>query len=99
MAGMQSTDLQQYLTPLLSLQPEEYMSLAAGVALLIFGRRLYWLAVGGLEALLAVLLVTQLGQDVDPQLRWIIAGVAGIGGALFALAAPKMALFPKTNLK
>lgn len=84
--------MESYLDPLMNLDAEQYAALGAGLALLIFGRRLYWLAVGGLGAVLAVLLADQLGQGLDPQLRLIIAGVAGIAGALFALAAQKTAL-------
>lgn len=84
--------MQSYLDPLLSLTPEQYAALGAGLALLVFGRRLYWLAVGSLGAVLAVLLAGQLGQGLEPEARLIVAAVAGIAGALFALAAQKMAL-------
>lgn len=84
--------MQTYLDPFLNLSSEQYTTLVAGVALLILGRRLYWLAVGCLGAGLAVGLAAQLGQSLDPQLRWLIIAVAALAGALFALAAQKMAL-------
>ena len=79
--------MQSYLDPLSSLGPEEILLLVAGLALLIFGKRLYWLAVGALGASLAVALATLLSQTLDPELRLIVAVVAGLAGALFALAA------------
>ena len=84
--------METYLDPLMRLDTEQFVALGAGLALLIFGRRLYWLAVGALGAVVAVLLADQLGQGLDPQLRLIVGGIACVLGALFAVAAQKTAL-------
>jgi len=74
------------------LSPEQWLTLIAGLALLIFGKRLYWLAVGGLGAFLAIWLAQQMGQTLDPELRLVVTVVAGLAGALFAIMAQKMAI-------
>ena len=80
------------LGPLSTLNTEQWLTMIAGSALLILGKRLYWLAIGGLGAFLAVWLAQQMGQTLEPGLRLAVSGVAGLAGALFAVAAQKMAL-------
>lgn len=84
--------MQSLLDPLTHLSSELYIAIIAGIALLIFGRRLYWLAVAGLGAFVAIWLTLQLGQALEPQVRLGIAALAGLVGAIFAIGAQKMAL-------
>ena len=62
------------------------------VLLLIFGRRLYWLFVGGAGFLTAVTLVNLVGINADLWIRLIIALAAGMLGVLLAIFLQKAAV-------
>ncbi len=84
--------MERLLDPFVQLSSELHVAIVAGLALLIFGRRLFWLAIAGLGAFVAVWLTFQLGQALEPQMRVGVAVVAGLVGAVFAIAAQKAAL-------
>lgn len=65
----------------------DYVAIAVGAVLVLFGRKLYWLAVGGLGFLLGLILVD---RYLAGQSFWVhlgLAVVAGIAGAVLTLIA------------
>lgn len=71
--------------------PGEWALLVAGLSLLIFGRRLYWLGVGSLGFVTALYL-GQLAPLPSPEARWAIGILAGIAGVVLALTVQKIAI-------
>lgn len=65
---------------------------AAGLALLLFGRKLFWLLVAVAGGLAAFVLVTR-WLHMDPGWpSWVVSIVAGLGGALLAVALQRLAV-------
>lgn len=73
----------------LASEPAAWPLIAGGVALLLFGRRLYWLALGGLGAAVAVTLASYLHLPTAAG-QLIVAVLAAIAGALLAIFAQKL---------
>lgn len=67
------------------------VALVAGAVLLLFGRRLYWLALAGLGFLLGLELAPKYLQ-VSREIELVVALLAGVAGALFAVLAQKLAV-------
>ncbi|HEX9732663.1 MAG TPA: DUF4203 domain-containing protein [Thermoanaerobaculia bacterium] len=67
------------------------LELAVGAVLLLWGRRLYWLALGGLGFVLGLALAQEL-LDLDAGVELILAVVAGLAGAVLAVVAQKIAV-------
>lgn len=73
-------------------QPDVLLLLLAGVALLLAGRRLFWLFVGVVGFLVGFRISLQiLGPDAQG-MHWIIAVAAGLLGIVLALALQRMAV-------
>ena len=68
------------------------ISALIGVAVLLFGRKLFWLCVAALGFAAGVELAPQLVQQPTPILQLSIALVLGIVGALLALLLQKLAV-------
>lgn len=73
-------------------QVEALPSVVAGAVLLLFGRRLFWLAVGLAGFLLGYALVLELAADVDRVLAVAAGVVTGLAGALLAVFFHQLAL-------
>ncbi|MEM6796731.1 MAG: hypothetical protein AAF725_22350 [Acidobacteriota bacterium] len=73
----------------IAIEPAALPLLLGGAALLLFGRRLYWLAVGGLGAALAVTLAGHLAL-ASPEARLLLAAAAAVVGAILALTAQRL---------
>lgn len=67
------------------------LKLAVGAVLLLWGRRLYWLALGGLGFVIGLGLARQY-LNVDAGVELIVAVVAGLAGAFLAVVAQKIAV-------
>ena len=67
------------------------LKLAVGAVLLLWGRRLYWLALGGLGFVLGLDLARQY-LHLDAGAELIVAAVAGLAGAFLAVVAQKVAV-------
>lgn len=67
------------------------VALVAGAVLLLFGRRLYWLALAGLGFLLGTVLAPKY-LEVSGEIELVVAVVAGVAGAVFAVFAKKLAV-------
>lgn len=68
------------------------VALIVGGVLLAAGRRLFWLAVGAVGFVLALLLALRL---LDPEPLWLLLGlalIAGIAGAMLALLLQRLAV-------
>ncbi len=63
-----------------------------GSALVIFGRKLYWFAIGLLGFLGGLLLVTRLFEGMSGATRILIAIGMGVVGAVFTVLVQKVAL-------
>lgn len=63
-----------------------------GTAVLLFGRRLFWLFVAGTGFALGAILATRVFGHETEWVGLAIAGAAGIAGALLALFAQKVAI-------
>jgi hypothetical protein len=73
-------------------QPDTLLLLLAGVALLLAGRRLFWLFVGVVGFLVGYRVSLQiLGADVQG-MHWLVAVAAGLLGIVLALALQRMAV-------
>ncbi len=66
--------------------------LLLGVALVLAGRRLFWLLIATLGFLFAFTLVQRLSPEVSQPLHWVLAIGAGLVGALLAIFAQKLAV-------
>lgn len=69
----------------------DLLTLAVGAVLLLWGRKLYWLALGGLGFFLGLALARQY-LEVDPGFELVVAVAAGIAGAVLAIVAQKIAV-------
>jgi hypothetical protein len=70
-----------------------YVSIAVGLALVLFGRRLFWLFVGGIGFVAGVTIVGKLaGESMDHWMTLAIALLAGLLGALLCIFLQKLAL-------
>lgn len=64
----------------------------SGIALLIAGRRLYWLFVGAIGFVIGVVFTSQIFAGLSDLALGVIALTAGVLGALLALAVQRLAL-------
>jgi hypothetical protein len=72
-------------------RPDDLLVLFAGIALLVAGRRLFWLFVGVVGFLAGLRFALQvLGPRAE--LRWIVALAAGLLGVVLALALQRLAV-------
>lgn len=69
-----------------------YLALAVGVCVLLFGRRLYWLAVGGLGFVIGLYFAHRYMTEASFWMEVGIALAAGIVGAFLTLLAQKAAI-------
>lgn len=69
-----------------------FLSLAAGGALVLFGRRLYFLLLTVAGFAVGFYLAHRLGIDADPTARWIIGALFGVALGLLALVLHKTVL-------
>lgn len=67
-------------------------SLALGFALLLAGRRLFWLFVGVLGFVATDEFIAPMLSKNDPVVALIVAVIAGLGGALLAIFLQKVAI-------
>lgn len=70
---------------------EGWVMAAVAVALVLFGRRLYWLGVGGLGFLSALYLSQALPMPSE-QARLVLGLVAGVAGIILAFTVQKLAI-------
>ena len=78
---------------LLSLNPgTQIATILIGIAALILGRRLFWMATGVTGFILGLTLVSQLSGQLPDLLILIIALVTGVLGALAAILVQKIAV-------
>jgi len=70
----------------------DYLAIALGIALLIFGRKLYWLALGGLGFFGGLWLAHRFLDLGSTGLELGIAFLLGIVGAVVAVTAQKIAI-------
>lgn len=68
------------------------LSLLVGVVLLLLGRRIYWLFVGGVGFVAAMTLVTRFANIERDWLVILIALAAGVVGAVLALLLQRVAI-------
>jgi hypothetical protein len=72
-------------------RPDDLLVLLAGIALLLAGRRLFWLFVGVVGFFAGLRFALQvLGPRAD--LRWIVALAAGLLGIVLAIALQRLAV-------
>lgn len=74
-----------------SLTLSDPLALAVGAVLLLWGRRLYWLALGGLGFFLGLGLARQY-LELDAGVELVLAVIVGIAGAVLAVVAQKIAV-------
>lgn len=67
-------------------------ALVVGGALLLFGRRIYWLAAGVVGFVAVFVLTRRLAPELSEQALLLVAVVAGIAGAALAIFAHKVLL-------
>lgn len=67
------------------------VGLAAGTALLFFGRRLYWMLVLGLGVALGFSLSLLYGLTLEDALPWVMAASSGLAALLLARLVPRVA--------
>jgi len=72
--------------------PDTAGSFVLGLALLLAGRRLFWLFVAGLGFITATEFIAPLVAHNDPVFALIIGLIAGIAGALLAIFLQKVAI-------
>jgi hypothetical protein len=72
--------------------PVPVISLLVGIALLFFGRRLFWLFVAAIGFAIGLQLAPYLMQDPPPWLSLAISIVLGLLGALLAFLLQKLAI-------
>ncbi|MEM9597565.1 MAG: DUF4203 domain-containing protein [Acidobacteriota bacterium] len=70
----------------------DLVAIGLGLALLVLGRRLFWLALAGVGFLAAVVLTRQLLADAAPLVQLALALGAGLLGAFVAVTAQRLAL-------
>ena len=63
-----------------------------GLLMLVMGRQLYWLFVGGIGFIFGILLATQYYGSQSDWVMLFIALLAGVAGALFAYSLEKFAI-------
>lgn len=63
-----------------------------GIVILLFGRKLFWLCVGGVGFLAGIELAPRLVTEPSPLLQLVIALVLGLVGALLAFVLQKIAV-------
>lgn len=63
-----------------------------GLLMLVMGRQLYWLFVGGIGFIFGILLATQYYGGQSDWIMLFIALLAGVAGALFAYSLEKFAI-------
>ena len=68
------------------------VSAVVGLLLLILGRRLFWLALGTAGFLTGFLLVTRYLPSGSEALRWALAVLGGLAGALLAVFVQRLAV-------
>jgi len=68
------------------------VGIGLGIVLLLFGRRLFWLALGGLGFLIALELAHEFLPVDSPGLRLGLAFLAGLVGAVVAVMAQRLAV-------
>lgn len=74
------------------LTASDFVALGIGAALLFAGRKLFWLALGGLGFLFGLSIASQV---LDPSPSWLALGLAllcGVGCAILAVFAQKVAV-------
>lgn len=69
-----------------------YVALAVGVGVLFFGRKLYWLAVGGLGFVIGLYLAGRYMTEAPFWMEVAVALAAGIVGAFLTVLAQKAAI-------
>lgn len=70
----------------------DVLPLAVGVALLLFGRKLFWLAVAGIGFLIGLEVARRI-PALDTELaELVVALLFGLGGLVFAVLAQKLAV-------
>ncbi len=70
----------------------ETMAVGVGIALILFGRRLYWLA-AAVVGFVAVFLVSQrIAPELSQQASLVLSVIAGVAGAALAVFAHKVLL-------
>lgn len=69
----------------------DVIPIVVGTLLLLFGRKLYWLALGALGFFLGLTLAER-NLEASGQTELIVAGVAGVAGVVFAYVAEKLAV-------
>jgi len=72
--------------------PLELVPIVVGAALLIFGRKLFWLFVGGVGFLAGVAIGAKLFADQPVAVHTVIALAVGILGAVLAIVVKKVAV-------
>ncbi len=68
------------------------LQIAVAVALLMLGRRLYWLFVAGVGFVVVMGLATEYLETSEEWMTLVLAIIAGIAGALFAIFLQKLAV-------
>ncbi len=86
--AVESASMDRFLEQMAYSDP---VALVAGAVLLLFGRRLYWLALAGLGFLLGLVLAPKY-FEVSGEIELVVALLAGVAGALFAVLAQKLAV-------
>ena len=71
---------------------DRWLPVLFGAALLLFGRRLFWLLVATLGFLFAFTVAQRLAPEVTEPWRLVLAIAAGLLGALLAIFAQKLAV-------
>lgn len=79
-------------TTLAGFTPRDAIFVAVGVLLLIFGRRLYWLALAGLGFVAAVHLSREYLHFDSGQQQLVVGLAVGLLGGLLAVLAQKLAI-------
>lgn len=69
----------------------DYVFLVLGAFLLIFGKRLFWLALAALGFVVGLQLSDKY-LALSGEMEYVVAGVAGVAGAVFAYMAKKLAV-------
>jgi hypothetical protein len=70
----------------------EYLPILLGLAILFFGRRLFWLFVAGVGFLVGVTLAPYLPGDLSATGSTVVGLICGIIGAVLAFFAQKIAI-------
>ena len=70
----------------------DVLNLVIGLCLLLFGRKLFWLFVGGAGFILGMALTQEMAPSQNPNAVLAIAIGAGVAGALLSLFLQKLAI-------